>query len=142
MNFKKIAAGALAATAMTVAVPAVAHADPVTAFRLCDTEACDNRVQGTVTWHNRTATVSGWVVDKGAGFTTAKFRAYDTNGKQVGPDVSRYTDDASTNPTLKSPRAIGFGMGDTTKPGGLGKIAVFLCFTETACQHSLTLPKP
>ncbi|PWK90888.1 hypothetical protein C8D88_101913 [Lentzea atacamensis] len=142
MIIKKIAAGVLAATAVAVAAPAAAHADTDTGFALCDTRACDNNfVMGKITWHNRTATVSGHVVDSGPGFTVAKFRAY-ANGKQIGKEVSRYTDDASTNPDLKSPRALGFGLGDTNLPGGIDKIAIFLCFTETTCQYSMTVPKP
>jgi hypothetical protein len=141
LTIKKLAAGVLAATAVAVAAPATAHADPVTAFQLCDgVSTCNNYVKGTVTWHNRTATISGYVVDKGAGFTVAKFRAY-ANGKQIGDDVTRYTDDTSTNPDLKSPRKLGFGIGDTNLPGGLDTVGVYLCFTETTCQHSLAVPR-
>lgn len=139
MSIKKFAAGVLAAAAITAVAPATAHADTVTGFRLCDS-TCANYVEGKVVWHNRTASVSGVVVDKGAGFTVAKFRAY-AGGKQIGDVVSRYADDTSTNPDLKSPRTIGFGMGDTNLPGGLDKIAVYLCFTADSCQHSLNVPR-
>lgn len=140
MNIKKLAAGALAATAVAVAAPGIAHADEVRYFSVCDTE-CDNFTEGSITWHNRTATISGRVVDRGAGFTTAKFRAF-ANGRQVGAEVSRYADDASTNPDLKSPREIGFGIGDTTLPGGIDKITVLLCFTQTTCQYAESYSKP
>ena len=142
MNIKKLAAGALAATAVAVAAPGIAHADPVRNFFVFDKGLeCQNYTDGSITWHNRTATISGRVVDMGAGFTTAKFRAF-ANGRQVGSDVSRYADDASTNPTFKSPRKIGFGIGDTNLSGGIDQIVILLCFTETSCQYSKSYTRP
>jgi len=38
MNIKKLAAGALAATAVAVAAPGIAHADEVRYFSVCNTE--------------------------------------------------------------------------------------------------------
>lgn len=142
MTFKKIAVGVLAAAAVAVTAPATAHADPVRNFFLCDSGLnCENYTSGTITWHNRTATVSGHVVDKGAGFTIAKFQGY-AGTTPVGPQESRYVDDASANPNLTSPRKIGFGLGDTNKPGGINRILIELCFTESSCQYSAVYTKP
>lgn len=128
------------ATAVALAVPASAQAaDPVTVWNTVGDDY--GYTWGYVTWHNRTVSLTGRVVDKGPGWTVAKFRAY-ANGKQIGAEVTRYTDDASTNPNLKSPREFQFQMGDTNLPGGIDKVGISICHTETSCAYSDSVMRP
>jgi hypothetical protein len=141
LTIKKIAAGVLAAAAVAVSLSASAEAagDPVTQWSTVGDDS--GYAWGYVTWHNRTVSLTGYVTDKGAGWTVARFRAY-ANGRQIGPDVTRYTDDASTNPNLKSPRDFEFLMGDTNLPGGIDKVGISICHTETSCAYSTSVTRP
>jgi hypothetical protein len=48
-------------------------------------------------------------VTPGVRIDQIRFRAY-ANGKQIGPEVARTVNDETSNPNVKSPRKIGFGM--------------------------------
>ncbi|MET9628529.1 hypothetical protein ABZX92_13785 [Lentzea sp. NPDC006480] len=138
MTFKKIAAGILAAAALAVLAPASAQADPSIGFETGDGY---DYTKGTITWHNRTVTISGYVIDEGAGWTEVRFRVF-AGSTQIGAEESRYTDDASTNPKLRSPRRFELGMGDTTKPGGVNKVEIAICHTKNTCVDHTTRLRP
>ncbi|KJK51184.1 hypothetical protein UK23_08165 [Lentzea aerocolonigenes] len=138
MTFKKIAAGTLAAAALAVLAPASAQADPSTEFETGDGY---DYTKGTITWHNRTVTISGYVIDEGAGWTEVRFRVF-AGSTQIGAQESRYTDDASTNPVLRSPRRFELGMGDTNRPGGVTKVEIAICHTKNTCDQFTTRPRP
>ena len=135
MTTKKLAAGVLAAAAVALAAPATANATIVDKWVICNGTNCDSSAQGDITWHNRTADVSGIIWDQGFGSTTIKFRAY-ANGRQIGPEVARTANDETSDPNVKSPRKIGFPMGDTNLPGGIDEIRIWICFTT--CVDSTT----
>lgn len=136
MNFKKIAAGALAATAVALAAPAAAQAAPVEYWELCYA-SCANRAEGKITWHNRTATLSGHVYDSGRSWTQIKVTSYAGN-KQIGKVATRTADDEKPN---GSPLPFGFTVGDSTLPGGIDLVIVELCFS-TGCVDETALFRP
>jgi hypothetical protein len=82
-------------------------------------------VPGGITWHNRTATVAGVVVDIGNGHTTAYFQAFATT-TPIGPRQSRTANDDSS---LGKVRAFSFVMGDTNLRGGINTIEITLCWS-------------
>lgn len=138
VTFKQIAAGVLAAAAVAVVAPASAHADPSTEFETGDGY---DYSRGSITWHNRTAGVSGYVIDEGPGWTVVRFRAF-AGSKQIGADVTRYTDDESADPKIRSPRRFEFLMGDTNLPGGVDKVEISICHTKNTCDQHTTRQRP
>jgi hypothetical protein len=107
----------------------VATADPAMAantdtFSACVPAFCNlSNTNGTITWFNRTANVTGNVVDIGPGNTQAIFKAFATN-TQIGPTQTRTADDDTS---LGSPRGFNFPIGDTNLVGGINKITVQVC---------------
>ena len=136
MNFKKIAVCALAATAVALAAPAAAQAAPVEHWELCD-KSCANRAEGKITWHNRTATLSGDVYDVGPNWTQIKATAYAGN-TQVGKVETRTADDLKPG---GSPLPFSFTVGDTNRPGGIDLVIVELCF-RSGCVDETALLRP
>jgi hypothetical protein len=129
MIIRKLVAGALAAAAVAVVAPATAHA--ITGFSNCAGSCESLGTFGDIIWHNRTATVDGWVTDTGPGWTQGVFIAYRA-GRQVGLTETRTADDQ--NSRLGSPRRISFVMGDTNLPGGIDEIWVNLCWDNNRCN--------
>jgi len=137
---KKLAAGVLATMAVATTAPGTANAaDDVRSFENCVGACSSLGTFGTITWHNRTATVHGWVYDTGPGTTQAQFRAWQ-DGAQVGRTETRTADDKS--PRLGSPREFSFVMGDTNRPGGLDTIWVDLCFDNGHCEGNRVYFRP
>ena len=138
MIIKKLAAGALAAVSVALVAPATAQAEDLTAFEHC-WSSCDSAgTFGTIDWHNRTATVHGWVVDRKAGWTQAKFVAY-KNGRPDGDLVTRTTDDKGQ---YGPEREFSFVIGDTNRPGGLERVAINLCFDDGRCKGWTDVRRP
>ena len=129
MTVRKLAAGALV-DAAALAAPATAQAEDLTSFEHCISPCEDGGTFGTIDWHNRTATVHGWVFDDKPGWTQAKFVAY-KNGRPDGDLVTRTTDDAGR---YGPKREFSFVIGDTNRPGGLERVMVDLCFDNGYCK--------
>lgn len=120
---RKLAAGAFAVTTLAVTAPIAAHAEPVDDFSVC-VDTCDWSADGSITWHNRTATVAGKVLDTGSGSTQVQFRAYAAD-RQIGSTQTRTIDDA--DPSKPNPLPYRFVMGDSNLKGGIDKITVVVC---------------
>jgi hypothetical protein len=128
----------LVATGALLTPAAPAYADVTTSFEVRHpdfpltsyTEGGADNVPGGITWHNRTATVAGVVVDIGAGSTTAYFRAF-AGTTQIGTEQSRTANDESS---LGEVRGIGFVMGDTNLRGGINRIEIRVCWSLGRCS--------
>lgn len=107
-----------------VAAPSAAAAAP-TPFIVCaHTESCGaGYTYGDITWHNRTATVDGFVRDdQGPGSTTAVFEAFAGATK-----IDSTTRTANADSSLGSPREYYFTIGDTDLVGGIDRIKITVC---------------
>lgn len=132
LKLRRAMLGLVAACAMVLGLAAPAHAWPVTYFSKCANVApigadlCNYAyTNGSVTWYNRTALVTGQVVDIGAGYTVAYFYAW--AGNVLVDPQSRTADD--TNPNVGSPRNFSFTIGDTNRVGGISRIEIWVCTT-------------
>lgn len=101
-------------------VPAAANVQyAVDSFRTCmdwDTVGgCVVRAEGTVTWHNRTATITGNVINGHGASATAFFRAY--AGSTKIDQTTRTASGVSTTP-------FSFVIGDPNLVGGINKITI------------------
>jgi hypothetical protein len=134
---KKFAA-ALAAISVAFVAPATAQAAGLGSFSNCAGSCFTLGTHGDLTWHNRTVSVHGWVHDTGPGWTQAVFMAVQ-DGHQVGLIETRTADDQ--NARLGKDREFSFGMGDTTRPGGLDEIWVNLCW-ESRCNGWEVFERP
>jgi hypothetical protein len=135
MTFKKIA---VLTAALALLAPATAEAAPTSEFGTGDGY---DYTKGTITWHNRTVGISGAVIDDGPGWTVVRFRVF-AGSRQIGPEETRYTDDTSVDPKIRSPRRFELGMGDTTLPGGVDKVEISICHTKNTCEHHTTRQRP
>lgn len=120
---------ATAGMAAVTAVPAqAANTDP---FFVCLPAYCETTyTKGTITWHNRTATVTGEVVDIGTGYTVATFAAYANDGinvVHVGEDQTRSANDESE---LGWRRTFSFTLGDTNRVGGFNQALLDVCWID------------
>ncbi|MFE0593833.1 hypothetical protein [Micromonospora echinospora] len=125
----------LALTAAAVAGSAVVTASPAqaaTSFDVCGpTNYCSlSYTFGTITWYNRTAGVTGSVVDVGPGNTTAYFEAFAGSTK-----IDSQTRTADDETSLGSPRGFNFTIGDTNLVGGIDRIKITVCFTDSTGQQ-------
>jgi hypothetical protein len=128
-----------AAAATLLLTPAApAYADVTTSFEVRHpnfpttsyTEGGADGVPGGITWHNRTATVAGVVVDIGPGHTTAYFRAF-AGTTQIGSEQSRTANDESS---LGQVRGFSFVMGDTNLRGGINRVEIQVCWSLGTCS--------
>ncbi|MEU9508536.1 hypothetical protein AB0D32_19935 [Micromonospora sp. NPDC048170] len=131
-SYKKIArvlSAAALATAGSVGI-AAAPAQAAQSFDVCVPGYCSwSYTQGAITWHNRTAGVTGSVVDVGPGSTTAFFEAFAGSTK-----IDSQTRTADDETSLGSPRGFNFTIGDTDLVGGINRIKITVCFTDSAGQ--------
>jgi hypothetical protein len=119
-----VCATAVAASVVGLSAPASAYDPDI--FHRCVSEAisCDGLTSGDITWLNRTAQVSGSVVDEGPGSITAIFEAF--AGSTKIDTQTRTTDDASTGSSA-SPRGFSFAIGDPDLVGGINRIRITVC---------------
>ena len=113
------AAATAAATAGIAAGGAVAPAEATVQYTVdnvfvCISTTCNVRVVGTITWHNRTATITGDVINGVGGSATATFTAY--AGSFVA-ETTRTASGVSTKP-------FSFVIGDPNLVGGINRIVV------------------
>lgn len=125
-----IASGVLAGAGLIVAAAPQAAAASPDSFFVCVQDQCHNPPQfgfarGDITWHNRTATITGRVVygaDTGGGYTTVIFEAFDAN------NVKRDSDTRTVNGgDPDGRRDFEFGIGDTNLVGGITRIKTTVC---------------
>ncbi|WP_416901218.1 hypothetical protein [Micromonospora echinospora] len=128
-GYKKIARVLFAAALATAGSVGIA-AGPVQAaqnFDVCVGSACDLAyTQGTITWGNRTADVTGSVFDSGQGYTTAIFEAFAGSTK-----IDSETRTADDETSLGSPRGFNFNIGDPDLVGGIDRIKITVCITDS-----------
>jgi hypothetical protein len=114
-----VTAGIAAGGAVVPAAATVQYA--VDSFRTCmdwDTAAtggCVIRAEGSVTWHNRTATITGKVINGHGQSATAFFRAY--AGSTKIDETTRTASGVSTTP-------FSFVIGDPDLVGGINRITI------------------
>lgn len=129
MNVKQLlrtaVVGALVGSGVAVGMSAPAQADTSEQFYVCDA-TCFNWTSGTITWHNRTATVSGTVYDEQPGaYTTAIFEAFAGSTK-----IDSATRTANDESDLGWARNFSFSIGDPNKVGGINRIKITVCWTS------------
>jgi len=116
---RAVAVGVAAVAAAGAAtVPAAATTQfAVDHFKVCMDEAandCSTRVEGTITWGQRTAVVTGKVINGGGGSATAGFSAY--AGSKKIDHTTRTAKGVSTTP-------FSFVIGNPTLVGGINRIS-------------------
>jgi hypothetical protein len=116
-------AATLAPVGIAVATAGPAQAYAVDQFDVCGNTCAESRTAGTITWHNRTATIQGYVLDAGTGFTRVTFYPY--AGSRSLPEQSRTANDS--DPAVGARRSFNFVIGDTDLPGGINTINIVLC---------------
>lgn len=123
--------GLVSAAGLLVSTATPAHA-ATDSYATCVPDFCSlARSQGTITWYNRTAGVTGEVYDEGAGSTTVVFKAY-ANTTQIGSTETRTVQEGR--------RGFNFNIGDPDKRGGINRITVQVCSVGT-CGPVITLYK-
>jgi hypothetical protein len=74
---------------------------------------------GSITWHNRTATITGHVFELDTpGYTTAYFQAF-AGSRQIGATQTRTINEVD--------RRFEFVIGDTNLRGGINLIHIWVC---------------
>jgi hypothetical protein len=125
MHFTKIARAAALGSAITVgtvvAIQAPAWAFAVDQFDICVTpsyrSACSS---GTVSWGQRTAAISGTVIDEDVdGYTTVIFESYAGATK-----IQSQTRTANDSSSLGDTRDFAFSIGDPDLVGGIDRIKI------------------
>ncbi|MEU0093124.1 hypothetical protein [Kribbella sp. NPDC006257] len=116
---RAVAVGVAAvAAAGGATVPAAATTQfAVDHFRVCMDEAtndCSTRVEGSITWGQRTAIVTGKVINGEGGSATAAFSAY-AGSKRID-HTTRTASGVSTTP-------FSFVIGDPNLVGGINRIS-------------------
>ena len=110
-----VAAGVAGGGAVAPAAATVQYA--VDTFYTCMPETCLVRVEGTVTWHNRTATITGKVTNGLGGSATGTFIAY--AGTTTIDRTTRTASGVSTTP-------FSFVIGDPDLVGGINKVRIVI----------------
>ena len=130
---RNLAAAAVSTGLAVIGVATPAHAASTDAFSVCyNRDACsrDGETSGLITWHNRTATVTGSVIDGGDDelYVEAVFEAYAGSVK-----VDSTTRAANFNSSLGAVRSFSFTIGDTNRPGGIDRIKITVCLAGQVC---------
>ena len=118
-----IATGSVAAAAAVLGIqaPALAAwpADDYHCVVIADYPS--ELAEGTVSWGNRTASISGYVADTGgtATTTTVIFEAYAGSNK-----IDSQTRTANENSSLGEFRQYGFSIGDPNLAGGIDRMKI------------------
>jgi hypothetical protein len=123
-------ARALASSAAAVAVAMAGGVAPAQAatsewFNVCGVLDCGYNVAGTITWHNRTASVTGDVIDaiKDDGtYGVAVFEAF-AGSRKIDSETRSANADGSTGVV----RGFNFTIGDTELVGGIDRIKITMC---------------
>jgi len=91
---------------------------------------------GTITWHNRTASVDGTVADhQSSAYTVAYFEAFAGSTK-----IDSETRSANDESSLGEYRTFAFTIGDSDLVGGIDRIKVTVC-THYASDRFCSDPK-
>lgn len=130
--------GVLAAVLMVVTPPESANALEPDIFYRCYFDYCGHASQGTITWNNRTANISGWVVDGAVGgdSTTVFFEAFAGSVK-----IDSTTRTQNTSSTSGSFRDFNFSIGDPNLRGGIDRIKVTVCINGGGGSRSCGNPE-
>lgn len=120
-----LAAGALATALVVGQVTPAQAAGPTQSFELCIYEgSCEFvSVVGDIAWLDRTAEVSGAVINSGEGTSTAYFEAY-SGSTQIGAEQVTADDEVET---IGSPRNFRFTVGDPGSADVIDRVRVTIC---------------
>lgn len=113
-----VVAAAVAEALPMLPTTASAAPFPDDPYYICVGDCAVARTDGRITWGQRTANVTGEVVDVGVGSTTATFKAY-AGATQIGATQTRTSSEGA--------KGYGFTMGDPNLRGGINKITIQLC---------------
>ncbi|WP_416974603.1 hypothetical protein [Streptomyces sp. 4F14] len=110
---------------IAVAAPASAADYPTDSFFVSKTDGSttNSYTSGTITWYNRTAGITGAVVDLQAGaYTVAYFEAFAGATK-----IDSQTRSANDESDLGQRRTFTFTIGDSDLVGGIDRVKVTVC---------------
>ena len=127
-----VAAGFAAGGATVPAVAAVQYAPDH--FKICVDYfgvGCKVYVEGDIVWYNRTATISGNVVNGAGGSATAIFESY--------AGTTPVTYDTRTASGVKT-TPYSFVSGNPNLPGGINKIYTTLSYTPDGVNYIYKKP--
>jgi hypothetical protein len=134
-RLRNIGAAALIGVCATMGTALPARAAAPDFFQICLSWSgglCIEGVEGDITWHNRTATVTGIVQDNGEGYATGYFEAF--AGDTEIDSTTRSADDTGS---LGTPRAFSFVIGDPNLRGGIDRIKIQFCNIIDGYQYCL-----
>jgi hypothetical protein len=132
------AVAALLATGLLLAPASPASADTTEPFFVPNPWWDVSFTDGSITWHNRTATISGHVFELNTpGYTIAYFQAF-AGTRQIGPTETRSINERD--------RPYGFVIGDTNLRGGINVIHIWICGAPEPnvrlCSYTHIFEKP
>jgi hypothetical protein len=128
--------GALATAAVAV-VAAGAGQLPASAstqfapdeFRVCVDQACSMSVRGDITWGQRTASVTGAVVNKRPGVMASVHWDAFANSTKIDSTTTYVL-----NPEQATVVPIDFTLGNPNLVGGINRIRIQICDSPTHCS--------